>query len=42
MLVPTGAPIDSVISHLLAQIQPGDLIIGAGNFTGLGYRLRFT
>jgi len=31
MLVPAGAPVDSVINELLAHVQPGDLIIDAGN-----------
>ena len=31
MLVPAGAPVDSVIDDLLAHVQPGDLIIDAGN-----------
>ena len=31
MLVPAGAPVDSVISDLLKYLQPGDLIIDAGN-----------
>jgi 6-phosphogluconate dehydrogenase len=31
MLVPAGAPVDSVINDLLAHVQPGDLIIDAGN-----------
>jgi 6-phosphogluconate dehydrogenase len=31
MLVPAGAPVDSVINDLLAHLQPGDLIIDAGN-----------
>jgi 6-phosphogluconate dehydrogenase len=31
MLVPAGAPVDSVISDLLGHLQPGDLIIDAGN-----------
>jgi 6-phosphogluconate dehydrogenase len=31
MLVPAGAPVDSVINDLLSHIQPGDLIIDAGN-----------
>jgi 6-phosphogluconate dehydrogenase len=31
MLVPAGAPVDSVISDLLALLQPGDLIIDGGN-----------
>jgi 6-phosphogluconate dehydrogenase len=29
MLVPAGAPVDSVINDLLMHIQPGDLIIDA-------------
>src|ERR1035437_3128414 len=31
MLVPAGPPVNSVINDLLAHIQPGDLIIDAGN-----------
>ncbi len=31
VLVPAGAPVDSVINDLLAQLTPGDLIIDAGN-----------
>jgi len=31
MLVPAGRPVDSVIKDLLAHLQPGDLIIDAGN-----------
>src|SRR5574337_599135 len=31
MLVPAGPPVDSVINDLVAQLQPGDLIIDAGN-----------
>ncbi len=31
MLVPAGAPVDSVINDLLAHLQPGDLIIDGGN-----------
>jgi 6-phosphogluconate dehydrogenase len=31
MLVPAGAPVDSVINDLLVYVQPGDLIIDAGN-----------
>ena len=31
MLVPAGPPVDSVINDLLAYLQPGDLIIDAGN-----------
>jgi 6-phosphogluconate dehydrogenase len=31
MLVPAGAPVDSVIKDLLAHLQPGDLIIDGGN-----------
>ncbi len=31
MLVPAGAPVDSVIKDLLEYLQPGDLIIDAGN-----------
>src|ERR1035437_7965013 len=31
MLVPAGAPVDSVIKDLLPQLDKGDLIIDAGN-----------
>ena len=31
MLVPAGAPVDSVIKDLIIHMQPGDLIIDAGN-----------
>ena len=31
MLVPAGAPVDSVIDDLMARLQPGDLVIDAGN-----------
>ncbi len=31
LLVPAGAPVDSVIEDLLVHLQPGDLIIDAGN-----------
>jgi len=31
MLVPAGAPVDSVIKDLLPHLQPGDLIIDGGN-----------
>ncbi|MEO6786675.1 MAG: NADP-dependent phosphogluconate dehydrogenase [Chthoniobacteraceae bacterium] len=31
MLVPAGAPVDSVINDLLAHLEPGDLIIDGGN-----------
>jgi 6-phosphogluconate dehydrogenase len=31
LLVPAGVPVDSVINDLLAHLQPGDLIIDAGN-----------
>jgi len=31
MLVPAGAPVDSVINDLTGHLQPGDLIIDAGN-----------
>jgi 6-phosphogluconate dehydrogenase len=31
MLVPAGPPVDSVINDLLPHLQPGDLIIDAGN-----------
>jgi 6-phosphogluconate dehydrogenase len=42
MLVPAGAPVDSVINDLLAHLQPGDLIIDAGNsyFKDTDVRLR--
>jgi len=42
MLVPAGPPVDSVIHDLLAQLQPGDLIIDAGNsyFKDTDVRLR--
>jgi 6-phosphogluconate dehydrogenase len=42
MLVPAGAPVDSVISDLLAHLRPGDLIIDAGNsyFKDTELRLR--
>src|ERR1019366_2996478 len=42
MLVPAGPPVDSVINDLLAHIQPGDLIIDAGNsyFKDTDVRLR--
>ena len=33
LLVPAGPPVDSVINDLLARVQPGDLIIDAGNST---------
>src|SRR5450759_3716468 len=41
LLVPAGAPVDSVINDLLAHLQPGDLIIDAGNsyFTATDVRL---
>ncbi len=31
MLVPAGAPVDSVIKDLVSYLQPGDLIIDGGN-----------
>ena len=31
MLVPAGAPVDSVIKDLLPHLEKGDLIIDAGN-----------
>jgi 6-phosphogluconate dehydrogenase len=31
LLVPAGPPVDSVINDLLAHLQPGDLIMDAGN-----------
>jgi 6-phosphogluconate dehydrogenase len=31
LLVPAGAPVDSVINDLLVHLQPGDLIIDGGN-----------
>ena len=31
LLVPAGAPVDSVIQELLPHLEPGDLIIDAGN-----------
>jgi 6-phosphogluconate dehydrogenase len=31
LLVPAGPPVDSVINELLAQLEPGDLIIDGGN-----------
>jgi len=31
LLVPAGPPVDSVINELIAHLQPGDLIIDAGN-----------
>jgi len=31
LLVPAGPPVDSVINELLEHLQPGDLIIDAGN-----------
>ncbi|MGD0262732.1 MAG: NADP-dependent phosphogluconate dehydrogenase [Verrucomicrobiota bacterium] len=42
MLVPAGPPVDSVINDLLAHLQPGDLIIDAGNsyFKDTDVRLR--
>jgi 6-phosphogluconate dehydrogenase len=42
MLVPAGPPVDSVINDLLAYLQPGDLIIDAGNsyFKDTDVRLR--
>jgi 6-phosphogluconate dehydrogenase len=42
LLVPAGPPADSVINDLLAHLQPGDLIIDAGNsyFKDTDVRLR--
>jgi 6-phosphogluconate dehydrogenase len=42
VLVPAGPPVDSVIKDLLAHLQPGDLIIDAGNsyFKDTELRLR--
>jgi 6-phosphogluconate dehydrogenase len=42
MLVPAGPPVDSVINDLLAHLQPGDLVIDAGNsyFKDTDVRLR--
>jgi 6-phosphogluconate dehydrogenase len=42
LLVPAGPPVDSVISDLLAHLEPGDLIIDAGNshFTDTDVRAR--
>jgi 6-phosphogluconate dehydrogenase len=42
MLVPAGPPVDSVINDLLAHLQPGDLIMDAGNsyFKDTDVRLR--
>lgn len=42
LLVPAGAPVDSVINDLLPHLQPGDLIIDAGNshFTDTDLRAR--
>lgn len=31
LLVPAGAPVEAVVSELLALLEPGDLIIDAGN-----------
>ena len=31
LLVPAGPPVDSVVNDLLPLLQPGDLIIDAGN-----------
>jgi 6-phosphogluconate dehydrogenase len=31
LLVPAGPPVDTVINDLLAHLQPGDLVIDAGN-----------
>jgi 6-phosphogluconate dehydrogenase len=31
ILVPAGAPVDSVISDLIVHLEPGDLVIDAGN-----------
>ena len=42
LLVPAGPPVDSVINDLLPHLQPGDLIIDAGNshFTDSDVRAR--
>jgi len=42
LLVPAGPPVDSVINDLHAHLQPGDLIIDAGNshFTDTDVRAR--
>ena len=42
MLVPAGAPVDSVIKDLLPHLEPGDLIIDGGNshFTDTDTRTR--
>ncbi len=42
LLVPAGAPVDAVINELLMYLQPGDLIIDAGNsyFKDTDVRLR--
>ena len=31
MMVPAGAPVDSVIAHLRPHLQPGDILIDGGN-----------
>jgi 6-phosphogluconate dehydrogenase len=42
LLVPAGAPVDSAIGDLLGHVQPGDLIVDAGNshFTDTDARSR--
>ena len=42
MLVPAGAPVDSVINELSGMLEPGDLIIDAGNsyFKDTDFRAR--
>ena len=42
LLVPAGKPVDAVINELLPLLQPGDLIIDAGNshFTDTDIRAR--
>ena len=42
MLVPAGAPVDAVIKDVLPRLEPGDLIIDAGNshFTDTDTRAR--
>lgn len=42
MLVPAGAPVDSVIRDLLPRLQPGDLIVDGGNshFTDTNLRTK--
>src|SRR5882672_9085818 len=43
MLVPAGAPVDSVINDLLPLVEPGDIIIDGGNshFTDTLKRIKF-